>query len=396
MTAVGGSSTIILVHVDEIALKGANRRWFTERLARNIREAVASRAGTTVATVGGHIEVACEDDASVEALVARIAHVPGAARIAPAIAVPREPEALAEAVLRHLPPEAPASFRVRVARADKRYPLTSPELERVVGARIHERVGWPVSLTRAALTVAIDVGATSARCSVASVSGRGGLPVGTGGKVVCLLSGGVDSAVAAWRVMRRGCRVEAVHLHSEPITSDASQRATRDLVTWLARGQARMRLTCLGIADLQKHIALVAPPPLRTVLYRRAMVRIAARVARRSGAIALVTGEALGQVASQTLENLASIQAVTTLPILRPLIAYDKREVVDEARRIHVPDVTVADEDDCCRVFAPTAAAIRSTPEACAALERELPLETLFDTAFQQADRVMIEADWRE
>lgn len=386
--------TVILVHVDEIALKGANRRWFTERLARNIREAVASAGGTTVATVGGHIEVACDAEASIEAIVARIAHVPGAARLAPAVPVPREPDALAEAVLQHVPREAPASFRVRVARADKRYPLTSPELERVVGARIHERLGWPVSLTQAALTVAIDVGATTARCSVASVAGRGGLPVGTGGKVVCLLSGGVDSAVAAWRVMRRGCRVEAVHLHSEPITSDASRRATRVLAAWLARGQGRVRLTSLGLADLQKHIALVAPPPLRTVLYRRAMVRIAARVARRNGATALVTGEALGQVASQTLENLASIQAVTTLPILRPLIAYDKREVVDEARRIRVPEVTVADEDDCCRVFAPTAAAIRSTPDACAALERELPIEALVDEAFASADRTMLEPAW--
>ncbi len=155
-----------------------------------------------------------------------------------------------------------------------------------------------------------------------------------------------------------------------------------------------MRLTLVGIANIQKHVAAVAPASLRTVLYRRAMMRIADRLARKAGAQALVTGEALGQVASQTLDNLTTIDRVSTLPILRPLVAWDKREVVDEARRWRLPQVPVAADEDCCRVFAPAEAAIRSGTDACIAVERELPLDALIDVAVQSAERCLVQPAW--
>lgn len=386
--------SLIVVRYDEIALKGANRRWFTQRLARALREALAGCAVDAVEPIRGRIDIRLPTAGAAAPVLERLRYVPGVASIAPMWQVPRERDALFEAVLSLLPTVAPTSFCVRVERTDKSYPIDSPSLERALGARIHEERGWPVSLRQPALTVAVEIDGAGARCALATLPGPGGLPVGTGGRVVCLLSGGIDSTVAAWRMMRRGCRVEAVHLHSVPITTDASQRGARAMAAFLARGQAHVRLTSIGIADIQKHIALAAPPPLRTVLYRRAMVRIAERQARRSRAHALVTGEALGQVASQTLENVAAIDAVAFRPVLRPLIGHDKREVVDEARRLGVPPSLVGDEDDCCRVYAPVAAAIRADHQACLRIEAELPLDTLIDAALQSATRTVVTPGW--
>lgn len=388
--------SLIVAHYDEIALKGANRRWFTGRLARAMRDQLEGCAVEAVEPVRGRVDVRLGPTADPGRVIERLRHVPGVASVAPMWRIPRDPDGIDEAVLALLPGGAPASFCVRVARADKSYPLSSPVLERRIGARIHEGLGWPVSLRHPALTVAVEIDGAGARCGLALTPGPGGLPVGTAGRVLCLLSGGVDSALAAWRMMRRGCRVDALHLHSVPITSDASQRAAQAMAGFLARGQAHVRLTRVCITDIQKHIALVAPPPLRTVLYRRTMVRIADRFARRARVRALVTGEALGQVASQTLENLATIDRVASRPVLRPLIGFDKREVVDEARRLGLPCAAVADEDDCCRVYAPVAAAIRSDEASCAAVEAEVPLEALIEAAMQAAERVIVPPDWAD
>lgn len=389
------SPSLIVAHYDEIALKGANRRWFAERLARNMRETLDGCAVAAVEPVRGRIDIRVRPEVTdLDGVIRRLQHVFGIASLAPMWQVPMEPAALADAVLGLLPSTGPASFRVRVARGDKRYPVDSPTLERRVGARIHEALGWPVSLTTPALTVSIEIDRAGARCGVTRLSGPGGLPVGTAGRVLCLLSGGLDSALAAWRVMRRGCRVDVVHMHSAPLTSEASQHAARAASAFLARGQSQVRMTLVGIADLQKHVAAVAPASLRTVIYRRAMMRLADRLARQAGARALVTGEAIGQVASQTLENLATIDRVSTLPILRPLIAYDKRDVIDEARRWGMPATPMSDEEDCCRLFAPAAAAIRSGTDACIAIEREMPLAALLDAALEAAEKSIVLPAW--
>ena len=245
----------------------------------------------------------------------------GVANFSPARRVGRNLDELAAAVVADLDGREPRSFRVTARRADKTYAFTSPEIEREVGGRIKAARGWNVDLSNPDLVVRIEMLAREAFYSLDRHPGPGGLPSGVSGPVLCLLSGGIDSPVAAYRLMKRGCRVRFLHFHSYPILSHASRDKVRELAHHLTAYQLTSRLYQVAFGDIQRQVMLSAPAPLRVVLYRRLMMRIAERLARRTRAAALVTGEAVGQVASQTLENIAVIDAaVSSLPILRPLV----------------------------------------------------------------------------
>src|SRR5262249_33768043 len=192
--------------------------------------------------------------------------------------------------------------------------------------------------------------------------GAGGLPTGTGGRVACLLSGGIDSPVAAYRMMRRGCLVFFIHFHSYPILSRASQEKVRELVAVLGRYQQQARLALVPFGELQQQITVTVPPELRVVIYRRLMLRIAERLARRWHARALVTGEVIGQVASQTLENMTTIARAADMEVLRPLVGMDKDEISTEAERIHTYPISIIPDQDCCTLFTPRHPATRATP----------------------------------
>ena len=296
-------------------------------------------------------------------------------------------EAIAGAILRHLDePDAAgadrvASFRVRASRADKTYPLTSPQIEREVGGRIKAARGWRVDLDAPDLAIGVEILPDRVFYTLGKEPGQGGLPTGTSGAVLCLLSGGIDSPVAAYRLMKRGCRVRFVHFHAYPILSRASIDKTREIADLLTRHQLRSRLYCVRFGEIQQTIVLSVPPPLRVVLYRRMMMRIAERLAGACGAKALVTGESVGQVASQTIENLAVINDVVTLPVLRPLIGSDKEEITQEARRLGTYPISIVPDQDCCTLFVPRRPATRANPEAVERAERGLPVAELVDKA---------------
>src|SRR5690606_33617512 len=211
--------------------------------------------------------------------------------------------------------------------------------------------------------------------------GAGGLPTGVSGRVACLMSGGLDSPVAAWRMMRRGCRVQLIHFHSYPLVSDVSQEKARNLARVLARYQLKLRLFLVPFGDVQKQVILTVPAPLRVVIYRRLMLRIAERLARRAKSRALVTGEAIGQVASQTLDNLIAIGSVATMPVFRPLIGMDKEEVVAEAQRIGTFPISIIPDEDCCQLFTPRNPVTRATTASVDAAESSLSLDSLIQTA---------------
>ena len=239
---------------------------------------------------------------------------------------------MAATIVKDLGDARPASFRVTARRTDKRYPLTSPQIEFEVGGRIKEAKGWRVDLSHPELTVHVDLLTDRAFYFFGKEPGGGGLPTGTGGKVACLLSGGIDSPVAAWRLMRRGCSVLFIHFHSYPVLSRASQEKVRQLAEVLTTYQQRSRLVLVPFADVQQKVLLTIAPDLRVVMYRRLMMRIAEKLARRWHAKALVTGEVIGQVASQTLDNLTTIGGATKMQILRPLIGMDKDEIMARRR----------------------------------------------------------------
>jgi len=265
----------------------------------------------------------------------------------------RDIEALRARILEALNGTRFESFRIETQRGDKTFPLNSPEINRRLGAAVKEKSAARVDLTHPELTVFVEILPRDAFFGFNKIAGAGGLPVGASGRVVSLISGGIDSPVAAYRMLQRGCRLIFVHFHSAPYLDKTSQEKVRQLVTALTRHQFQSRLYMVPFGEIQRQIVAAVNRPLRVILYRRMMLRIAEGLARKEKAKALVTGESLGQVASQTLENMAVIQQAAALPILRPLVGMDKQEIIDQARRIGTFEISSIPDQDCCQLFVP-------------------------------------------
>jgi thiamine biosynthesis protein ThiI len=343
----------IILHYQEIALKGNNRPWFVTRLARNLRLATKGAGVREVRVLMGRIELLLADGADWKIVRDRITDVFGVANFAIAGRAPLDVDSIAAEILKDVGDLAPESFRVSARRADKRFALSSPEIEREVGGRIAEALNWKVNLSKPALTIHVEALTDEAFYYFGKEPGAGGLPAGTSGRVACLLSGGIDSPVAAWRMMRRGCRVLFIHFHSYPILSRASQEKAQELVRLLTKFQYDSKLFLVPFGEIQQQVLLSVAPPLRVVIYRRLMMRIAEAIARKNRAQALVTGEVVGQVASQTLENMSLIDSVVSMPTLRPLVGMDKDEITAEAQRLGTFPISIIPDQDCCTLFTP-------------------------------------------
>jgi tRNA uracil 4-sulfurtransferase len=333
----------------------------------------------------GRIEVLLDENRDWLPVRDRIARVFGVANFAQAGRAALDVDAIAQAILADLGDRSPRTFRVSARRADKRFPLTSPAIEREVGGRIKEARGWVVDLSHPELTIHVEALSSEAFYYFGKELGAGGMPVGVSGRVACLLSGGIDSPVAAWRLMRRGCRVLLVHFHSYPILSRASQEKVRELARVLAGFQFHSRLFLVPFGEIQQQVTLSVAPPLRVVIYRRLMMRIAEQIALQNRAQALVTGEVVGQVASQTLENLASINSVVTMPVLRPLVALDKDEITVEAQRLGTYEISIIPDQDCCTLFTPRHPATKARTADVERAEATLPVADLVQRAVAAA-----------
>jgi len=378
--------TSVVVHYQEIALKGKNRPWFIARLVNNIRHATSDLDIRAVRPLVGRLEIALGPAATYGQVRERLARVFGIANFSRAGRTLPDIEAIAAAILGDLGDLQARSFRVTAKRADKRFPMKSPEIEREVGGRIKLAKGWRVDLDEPELTIWVEMLTSEAFYTFAKERGPGGLPTGVSGRVACLLSGGIDSPVAAWRMMKRGCSAILVHFHSYPFLSRASQEKARDLAQLLTSYQQSTRLFVVAFGEIQRQIVLTVPAPLRIVIYRRLMMRIAERIARANGARALVTGEVIGQVASQTLENMSLIASVATLPILRPLVGMDKEEIVEQAGRLGSFEISIVPDQDCCQLFTPKHPATRARRTAVEEAESGLPIEEMVNRAVEQAE----------
>src|SRR5712691_591137 len=374
----------VVVHYKELALKGKNRPWFIQLLVRNLKVALAGLHVASVRSLMGRIELELGDDTPWDELRARLARVFGIANFAYANRGPHDFDALASAILKDLGDRHADSFRVSATRADKRLPFTSPQVEREVGGLIKVAKGWRVDLDHPALTIHLEMLPDGAFYFFGKEPGAGGLPTGTGGCVACLLSGGIDSPVAAYRMMRRGCSVLLIHFHSYPILSRASQEKVREIAAILTTHQLKSRLLLVPFGELQQQVVLSVPPEMRVVMYRRLMLRIAERLAHRAHARALVTGEVIGQVASQTLENMTAIAQATTLEILRPLVGMDKDEITVEAQRIGTYEISVIPDQDCCTLFTPRHPVTRARMADVEQAETALPIDDMVAAAVAQ------------
>ena len=375
----------IVVHYQEIALKGKNRPWFMGRLVRNLRTAMSDLDVEAVRPLMGRIEVVLGPGASREAVGDRIRRTFGIANFSYAARTSLDLDVLSAAILRDLDGRTCRSFRVSVRRADKRFPMTSPQVEREVGGRIKAARGWNVDLEDAELVVHVELLSNEAFYFFGKERGPGGLPTGTAGRVACLLSGGIDSPVAAHRMMKRGCSVTFIHFHSYPILSRASQEKAKELAALLTTWQQRSRLYLVPFGEIQQQVVLGVPGPMRVIVYRRLMLRIAEAIAKARGAQALVTGDVVGQVASQTLENLAVVGSVATLPLFRPLIGMDKDEITAEAITIGSYPISIIPDQDCCTLFTPRNPLTRARLPQIEAAEASLPMSDFVDRAVSEA-----------
>jgi len=376
----------VIVHYHEISLKRGNRPLFLRRLQENIARAVGDLGPVSVHQLPGRIVIDLAGHPAPEAVRTRLDRVCGVANTALAVRTGSSLEALRAAVDHVIEGVAFPSFRITARRAFKTFPLTSTDLNRELGAHVQrQRPEARVDLHHAAFEIHVEVLPHEAFVYPDRCPGPGGLPVGSAGTVGALISGGIDSPVAAWRMMKRGCRVLFVHFHSVPYLPDASIRKVRELVARLTQWQYFSRLHVVPFGEIQREVVLSVSPMARVVVYRRLMVRIAQALCRPSGALALVTGESLGQVASQTLHNLARIDEAAELPVLRPLIGMDKLEITDQARALETLDISNEPDADCCTLFVPAHPATRLTLEEVATMEARLDIAALVRTGVEAA-----------
>jgi thiamine biosynthesis protein ThiI len=375
----------IIVHYHEISLKRGTRPLFLRQLAGNLERATAGTGVTRVRQLTGRIVLELEDGVDPGIAKQRVLRVCGVANCAVAFRVPSTVEAMEVAAARVIEGRRFASFRITARRAFKTYPMTSVELNREIGAFVQARTGARVDLHDPELTVHVEVLPAETFVYADREPGPGGLPVGTSGIVTALLSGGIDSPVAAWRLMKRGCRVVFVHFHSVPYLPATSQAKARALVERLTEWQYDSRLLLVPFGEIQREVVLGVPPPARVVIYRRLMIRIAETLARRHRADALVTGESLGQVASQTLQNIARIDEAARLPVLRPLIGMDKLEITAQAQRLGTFEISIEPDADCCTLFVPRHPATRMSAREVEAAEARLALDRLVQTGADAA-----------
>jgi thiamine biosynthesis protein ThiI len=383
----------VLLKLGEVVLKGKNRELFERQLQMNIKSALKSFGlKFDVRQRHGVIAILMPEGTSVEtadAVAVRLADVMGLVWIHRAWRVAKDPDAVTAAALELVAGrpevERKATFAVRSRRRDKRFPLRSNELDRMVGGEINDKYGLPVRLKNPELTVHIEVDRDEVFVFTEGLPGQGGLPVGTSGRGLVLMSGGIDSPVAAYRMLRRGLHVDFLHFSGIPFTTSESIYKAYALVRALSRFQVRARLFVVPFGKAQQSLKSSGADRLQVVAQRRLMLKTAEEVAHRLRRRVLITGDSLGQVSSQTLQNLTALDDAVALPILRPLIGMDKTEIMAEARRIGTLQISELPDEDCCTLLTPRRAETHAKIADLRLIEKRLDAEEL---AVRLADSV--------
>ena len=370
----------------EIALKKNNRAFFENRLCRNIEKALNDLSFRAVRRISGRIIVELSSDSPIEEMGLRLQEVFGVVSCSPAWRSAQDIESLENNLWQLVSQREFETFKIQARRSDKGFPFSSQQLNERLGAFILQKSGKRVQLSRPDLTCYVDLVEKYGFLYFERFKGAGGLPSSVSGKVVVLLSGGIDSPVTAYRIMKRGCRAVFVHFHSYPHTTVESQNKVRRLVSILNRYQYRSTLYLIPFAECQRQIVAYTPPETRVILYRRLMVRLAERIACRESAHALVTGDSIGQVASQTLENLEVVSRAIHLPIFRPLIGNDKEEIIQLARQIGTYEVSILPDMDCCSLFLPRHPETRANLAGIGRVEQQLDLENMLSDALNRKE----------
>ncbi|MFQ5627639.1 MAG: tRNA uracil 4-sulfurtransferase ThiI [bacterium] len=382
----------IIVHYHEIALKGANRIFFERQLRKNILRAGSKYGIRDVELLRGRIMVYPHPECQFEELAAVLKKIFGIAYYAQAYRVEQGIDRLTETALQLAKDRQFASFRIATHRSQKSFPLTSVQVNTLIGEKVREATGAKVDLKNAEFTIHIEIFDREALVYCDRFEGAGGLPVGVSNRALVLLSSGIDSPVASYKIMRRGVILVFVHFHSVPYTSAASIENTKKLVEHLTQYQYKSKLYLVPFLEIQQHITSVATPAYRVILYRRMMMRIAEKIAYRNKAKALVTGENIGQVASQTLPNILAINETVSLPVLRPLAGDDKQDIIRMAEKIGTFKTSIEPYDDCCSLFVPGNPETHAKMKLVREYEDNLDLTGLVVKAVREAELTSFEA----
>lgn len=416
----------ILIHYGEIALKGKNRNYFESRLVQNIKSQLEAFAPGSFESARPHTKIQAsktQDDELLsepkqndfgvgvnkisggilvklgkndlkksDAIKDALMHTFGIVNFSFAISVKQDTETLKKICWDLMNGKKFKTFRVRTQRSNKQFKLTSQQINEEVGGYIFEKLEGkkPVRLKNPDLEIFINIIGKLALISLAKNKGLGGMPVGTGGKAMVLMSGGFDSPVAAWFLLKRGVITQFAHFHSMPYTSKASVEKVTDLIRVLKKYESSGIMYSIPFADVQKEIIMKCPAPLRVILYRRMMVRITEALAKKEKSLALITGDSLGQVASQTLENILTVNEAATLPVFRPLIGLDKEEIMQKAKEIGTYDISKLPHDDCCTRLMPKSPETRAKLKDVIEAEKNIDIEKLIQETLDKTERIIV------
>lgn len=378
----------VLIHYHEIALKGANRERFEDLLFFNIKKTLGEELGKGLRKHYGRFVLEGTKNAEEKFKIKSVLEKTfGVANFAFSKCVPLEIKAIKKTAAELVGESLGTSFKIETKRPNKNFSLNSMEVSKEVGAHVAGETGKKVDIKKPEIICKITIADQECYISNQTFKSPGGLPVGSSGNLFVLLSGGIDSPVAAWKMMRRGARVNFVHFHSYPYTNKASIEKVKELWSELALwGGGDLYL--VPFIDIQKQIMTTAEARFRVLLYRRFMLRIAEEIANKINAKAIVTGENLGQVASQTIENMSSVEKVLNLPILRPLVGENKENIIDEARKIGTYDISIRPHEDCCSLFMPKNPATKSWPEDLEREEAKLPVGEMVKKTLEKYETI--------
>lgn len=345
----------IVCHYHEIALKGKNRKFFENKLVENIKKSLPRGSFEFVKRISGRIIIKLNDIGlkNKKKIENSLKNVFGIVNFSFTDVCEPKIKMIKKKALEMLKLKRFKTFRISAQRSDKKFPLTSQQVNEKIGAFIVKNLKKDVKLDKPGINCFIEITEKQAFLYTKKINGPGGLPVGTGGRAAVLLSGGIDSPVAAYLIIKRGVTVSFVHFHAHPYTDKASIEKVKSIIKILNKFQFNSRLYLVAFADIQKKILLKTFSKLRVILYRRFMLRIAEEIAKKEKALALVTGDSIGQVASQTLSNIYVIGKSTSLPVLRPLIGFDKEEIINLAKKIKTFNISILPHQDCCARFLP-------------------------------------------
>ncbi|MBE6969950.1 MAG: tRNA 4-thiouridine(8) synthase ThiI [Ruminococcaceae bacterium] len=387
---------IVLLKLGEIVLKGLNKRHFEQKFMQNVRRRLKGMGEFNIYCLQSTVYVEPLGDCDMDAVLEAMTQVFGAASVMRAAACEKDIAAIARRAIEYLADDmrAAKSFKVETKRSDKSFPLSSIQVSQQVGGELAEAFpDTAVDVHNPELTVHVEIRDLAAYVHSAPLPGAGGMPVGSNGVAVTLLSGGIDSPVSSYMIAKRGVRLVPVHFFSFPYTSELAKEKVIDLARILTRYCGRMTLEIVPFTHIQEEIRDKCPEEYFTIIMRRFMMRLSQRIADYNGAKALVTGENLGQVASQTMEAMACTEAVCRSPILRPLIGFDKEEIVRYARKIGTFETSTLPYEDCCTVFTPRHPRTRPRLDDVETVEAALDVQALVDEAFQNIERIRLDVD---